>query len=398
MPRVLLCALALMAFAAAPASAGQWLAGDLHVHTTYSHDSWGGPGDDSPTDPTEYYTFGQTVTEDFAIAKARGLDYLAITDHNRIDSQTDPGFGFGNVLPIPAYENSLHGHGQMLGATKVYDNGDGGPAAVRAMEAALHADGGLLQANHPTDPFWSYDYADAPATDATPAVPGVPVDTVEVWNLPWFYQAPFPSAGNHDAMLAFGTALLDRGAHVGFTGGSDSHWKATVAGQGPGQPTTWVYADSASVKGILAGLRKGHTFISSQPPNMGGAKVFLEGRVHGLWSALPGDTVKPGTLLRARVVGAPGATLKIASDGGNQVLATPVTGANFSATFRAPDDAGYAFAQVYGDDRVAERQQVCQAIPVIDLDGQTDYCHNRIAMLAISSAIYFRPALLPRLP
>lgn len=25
---------------AAPAPAGEWLAGDLHVHTTYSHDSW----------------------------------------------------------------------------------------------------------------------------------------------------------------------------------------------------------------------------------------------------------------------------------------------------------------------------------------------------------------------
>src|SRR4051794_7547645 len=248
--RALLGALALLALGAAPACAGQWYAGDLHVHTTYSHDSWGGPGDDEPTDPTEYYTLGNTVADEFTLASLRGLNFLAITDHNRVDSQTDPGWNTSGVLGLPGYENSLHGHGQMLGATKVYDKGDSGPKAVREMEKALHHDGGLLQANHPTDPLWDYDYRD------------VPVDTVEVWNLPWFYQAPFPSAGNHDGMLRFGEALLDRGAHVTFTGGSDSHWKSTVAGQGPGQPTTWVYAAEPTVKGVLAGIRDGRTTIS----------------------------------------------------------------------------------------------------------------------------------------
>ena len=137
--RPLLAALAVLLLAAAPASAGVWLSGDLHVHTTYSHDSWGGPADDN-TGPEDFYTAGQTVTEDFAIAALRGLDFLAITDHNDVRSQTDPGWGTGGVLGIPAYENSLHGHGQMLGATRIYDKGDSGPAAVRAMEDQLHRD------------------------------------------------------------------------------------------------------------------------------------------------------------------------------------------------------------------------------------------------------------------
>src|SRR3954452_4080047 len=256
MLRALAATVALLALAAAPAWAGQWYSGDLHVHTTYSHDSWGGPGDDEPTDPTEYYTLGNTVQEDFLVASLRGLDFLAITDHNRVDAQTDPGWDSSGVLGIPAYENSLHGHGQMLGATRVYDKGDSSAHAVRVMENELHHDGGLLQANHPTDPLWDYRYEE------------VPVDTVEVWNLPWFYQAPFPSAGNHDSMLAFGSALLDRGAHVTFTGGSDSHWKSTVAAQGPGQPTTWVYADDLSIKGILAAIAAGRTTISWQPPTL----------------------------------------------------------------------------------------------------------------------------------
>ena len=41
--------------AAAPASAQEWLAGDLHVHTWHSHDSWRGPGeDDHNTDESEF--------------------------------------------------------------------------------------------------------------------------------------------------------------------------------------------------------------------------------------------------------------------------------------------------------------------------------------------------------
>ena len=387
MLRALPAALAVLALSAAPASAGQWYAGDLHVHTTYSHDSWGGPGDDSPTDPTEYYTLGNTVQEDFLVAAARGLDFLAISDHNRIDAQSDPGWQAGGVLGLPAYENSLGGHGQMLGATRVYPDVPHTDEGVRSLERMLHQDGGLLQANHPTDPRWTYSYE------------RVPVDTVEVWNLPWFYDAPFPSAGDHDSMLRFGTDLLDRGAHVAFTGGSDSHYKATIAGQGPGQPTTWVYADDLSVKGILAGIRAGHTAISWQPPNMGGTRVFLEGQVDGAWTAMPGDRVKRGTPLRVRVQNAPpGATVQIVGDHGTDVLTATVDSTDFtSAVVDAPDAITYAYAQVYGDDHPAERQQLCQAIPLIDLDGQTDYCHNREAMLAISSAIWLAPERLPRL-
>lgn len=338
--RAALAALVVLLFAA-PAQAGEWLAGDLHVHSTYSHDSYGGPGDDN-TGPEELYTLGNSVEEMFTAAALRGLDFMAVTDHNDVRSQSDPGWGAGGVLGIPAYENSLDGHGQMLGARKIYDKSD-----VPAMLEALHADGGLLQANHPSEPAWAYPYDE------------VPVDTVEVWNLPWFYQPPFPAAGDHDADLAFGTALLDRGEQVTFTGGSDSHWKATTAAQGPGSPTTWVYAEDRSVEGVLAGLRQGRTTISWQPPDLGGPQVTFDG-------ALPGDTLAPGTPITVRVAGAPGATLRILGDEDTELASVAVDGPDFTHELTPPPGVTYAYAQVFAEEN--------------------------LGMLALTSALYFAPA------
>ncbi|HWL66736.1 MAG TPA: hypothetical protein VNP73_12235, partial [Actinomycetota bacterium] len=52
-------ALALPLNAARAQTECEWLAGDFHVHTVYSHDSWGGP-DDPGTPPDEAHTFGWT--------------------------------------------------------------------------------------------------------------------------------------------------------------------------------------------------------------------------------------------------------------------------------------------------------------------------------------------------
>ena len=79
---------------------GEWLAGDLHVHTCFSHDAYCGPDDDN-TGPEEFYTFGLNIGQRFLEASARGLDYLAITDHNDVRSSADPGFGSFGVTGIP---------------------------------------------------------------------------------------------------------------------------------------------------------------------------------------------------------------------------------------------------------------------------------------------------------
>jgi hypothetical protein len=368
-----------VALALAPAAlAGRWVAGDLHVHTCYSHDVWCPPNDDN-TGTDEAYTFGRTVGETFAIARSRGLDYLAITDHNDIRSQADPGFGTLGVLGVPAYENSLSGHAQMLGATRLYDDGDSSSAAVTALEDALHADGGVFQANHPIDPAWQYGY-------------DVPVDSVEVWNLPWYYQPPLPAASNNDAALRYWEGWLDRGAHVTATGGSDSHWLSTTALQGPGQPTTWTHVSDLTVRGVVDGLRAGHTFVSSEPPAYGGAQAFLRADRNrdGRYESMVGDTVKPRTPLRVRVVDAPGANLQIVTDGGTR--AGPpvlVKGGDFEYRFKLPPRDSWVFAEVYGEDKAAERQAACGQ--AFGANGEpTTYCTNHVSMMALTSALYLR--------
>lgn len=376
---------ALLAAAGASASDGRWLTGDLHVHTPYSHDSYGGPGDDN-TGPDEAYALGIPTEAQFALAGSRGLDYLAITDHNDVRSQSDPGFGAGGVIAVPGYEASLSGHAQMLGATSVYDPGDGSAAATNALADALRAapDNGVFQVNHPAegstafpdDIDWGYGY------DVRP-------DAVEVWNISRLWQPPLPSASSNDDAISWWEGWLDRGERVAATGGSDSHWLATAAIQGVGQPTTWVHATERTAAAVLDGLRRGHTFISHQPPALGGTRLFLEadGDGDGEFESIAGDAVEPGSTLRARVGGGAGAMLRVVVDGGEQAFApVAVTSEPFEHRFTLPPGATWARAEVLLPDLREERRALCDGL----LGGVTTYCRNRLLVLAMSSPIYFR--------
>ncbi|HEU4481352.1 MAG TPA: CehA/McbA family metallohydrolase [Actinomycetota bacterium] len=371
-----------------PQKKGAWYAGDLHVHTTYSHDSYGGPDDDN-TSYDESYTFGWSVGEQGDIARLRGLDYITISDHNDVRSITDPAFGSEGLLWIPAYENSLPGHAQMLGIDRLLDNGQRTLEDVQRLADTLHAEGGAFQINHPSDHGWHDHYGHS-------FVP----DTVEVWNIgAWYHQHPVPAANDNEFSLRFWDEFLDAGHQVGATGGSDNHWRSLTGIAGVGQPTTWVFAKKPTSDSILEAIREGRTTISHQPPAYGGQFAEIEGDRNGdgTFDATLGDTIEPGKPLRVTVDGAVGATLRLVTDGSETLAEVPVTSTPFTYELPAPATSTWLRAEVFTEDAGevrAELSPVCDAF-----DGftgffdqpQTTYCDNRLLMLALTSPIYIQP-------
>ena len=77
-------------------------------------------------------------------------------------------------------------------------------------------------------------------------------------------------------------------------------------------PTTWVLAGSDQPAALLAAMRAGRTTLSRMPPALGGVRLVIEGDADrdGDYESRIGDQVPPGTPLRVRAEGGPGAGLR----------------------------------------------------------------------------------------
>lgn len=202
--------------------------GDLHVHTV---------GSDGV----------HTVNELGYKARANGLDFLAITDHNQMISR-DALPDIPGVTLIPGVEwTHYRGHANFLGVDAPYDE----PFFTNTDEeafgrfASARQRGALITINHPYEGSSSFLFD----------LRQLPFDCLEVWNGP-MREANLRAVG-------LWQHLLTSGLRVPICGGSDFHRDTPFIFLGG--PTVGVYTLSAGVSDILSALRQGHSFITFAP-------------------------------------------------------------------------------------------------------------------------------------
>jgi hypothetical protein len=204
------------------------LKGDLHAHTLASD--------------------GVLSVDELAQRALRhGLDFLAITDHNQMVSAESlpqlPG-----ITLIPGVEwTHYKGHANFLGVAKPYDEPffANSPEEAAARFNTARSRGALITVNHPFEEVCPFQFD----------LDSLPFDCLEIWNGPM-------RVSNLQAVGLWHSLLME-GKKIPICGGSDYHRDQLFIF--PGGPTTCVYAISASVADILAGLREGHAYITFAP-------------------------------------------------------------------------------------------------------------------------------------
>lgn len=193
-----------------------WLAGDFHSHTVHSDGAL-------------------SVGGLAALAASRGLDFLAVTDHNTTShhSQLPAAGARHGISLLPGQEVTRDiGHANAFGDIGFVDFRQ--PPTQWAADVARR--GGILSVNHPL----AADCAWLSPLDRPPLA--------EVWHSSWA-QVPTWGAPLAWWLLTPSTTPI---------GGSDFHHHGSDAL--PGSPTTWVLCDDDDV---LGGVQAGRTSVSA---------------------------------------------------------------------------------------------------------------------------------------
>ena len=229
-----------------------WYRGDLHMHTAHSDGQ-------CPSQTGKMVPCPVFVTVD--AAARRGLDFIAITDHNassqyNVMRELQP--YFDKVLLIPGREiTTFQGHMNFLGSTDYIDFRLGSsqvPDVNTILRSATRV-GAIMSINHPADPTGE-------ACMGCGWSPSKKVDmslftAVEVVN------GGSERFANEKSDIPFWNAQLNAGCRLTGIGGSDNHrptMPLRMIGS-VGSPETVVYADSLSIPAILDSIRAGHVFI-----------------------------------------------------------------------------------------------------------------------------------------
>lgn len=279
------------------------LKGDLHVHTVASD--------------------GVHSVEELAFkAKANGLDFLAITDHNQTTSVEALPRNTG-VTMIPGVEwTHYRGHANFLGAEKPYDGpffSEGEEDAQQRFLTARHR-GATVIVNHPYEVTSSFQFD----------LSSLPFDCLEVWN--------GPMRESNLRAVGLWQQLLMNGLRIPICGGSDYHRDTPFIFLGG--PTMCLFAMSNGVSDILAALRQGHGYVSFAP--FGPQLEMTAGE------SMMGDEVEWETCreIEIKVTGLlAGDEVRVITNVGSETLRKAETDGLLEATYRMPAP-GFARVEV----------------------------------------------------
>ncbi len=299
-----------------------WFRGDLHMHTAHSDGQC--PSQTGTMVPCPVF-----FTVD--AAARRGLDFIAITDHNassQYDTMRELQPYFDKVLLIPGRElTTVQGHVNFLGSTDFVDfrlDGKTVPDMNALLRSAARV-GAITSINHPLDP----------SGEICMGCGWTPVRPVDVHLLTGVEAVNGGSEQFGLSNVPFWNKQLDLGCRLTGLGGSDNHRPLQPLDQigSIGSPTTVVYAANLSVPAIIDGIRAGRVFIDLTGSRdkllelsaQSSGQVFHAG---GVLHAPRGATVG----FEAHIVAAAGARLRWIEDGryAPQSSPTEVTSADQS--------------------------------------------------------------------
>jgi hypothetical protein len=236
-------------FALTPLATGKrWYRGDLHMHTAHSDGSCASQS--GKRVPCPLFLSAQTAAE-------RGLDFIAITDHNtdsHYDAERELQPYFDKLLLIPGREmTTFWGHFNIFGVTEFVDYRavPKGSLDINGILRDVRAKGGIASVNH----------ADSPTGEICMGCGWTPPSDVD---MSLFTSVEVINGGRIFLSSAdFWDRQLAKGIELTAIGGSDNH-NAPAAPGTPGAigwPTTVVEANDLSVSSILDGIRHGRVFI-----------------------------------------------------------------------------------------------------------------------------------------
>ena len=227
-----------------------WYRGDLHMHTGHSDGHC--PNQSGQMVPCPVF-----MTVEAAVK--RGLDFIAITDHNatsQYDAMRELQPYFNKLLLIPGREiTTFQGHLNFLGTTDYIDFRVGSKSVpdLNVLLQRAKRMGAIVSINHPNAPGGEI----CMGCRWTPAVP------VQMNLLTAIEAVNGGSDDPAESGIPFWQKQLSLGHRLTAIGGSDNHQPTLPADAqtAVGHPTTVIYAQNLSTPAILAGIRSGRVFI-----------------------------------------------------------------------------------------------------------------------------------------